>query len=261
MESVFLTLKHFQRKIQNKTVLIRCDYTTVVQYINKQGGTKSPRLCYQTWDLWNWAISQNIKLKAAHITGKLNALVDHLSRVKIRQTEWMLNKEIVQTILQMWGHPLIDMFASVHNRQTQIFCTWYPHNQAYALDALSIPWEGMLCISPIMFDPQSSSTYQTVQLSGYSDSSILAEKALVHRTTSPFSGCTIETSKLPTVTSTTKHKNLPSKRRSTTVNCMASIDRGFKEKGFYKDTRTLLAASWRSGTQKDYACKFEQFNS
>lgn len=143
MEAVFLTLKHFQRQIQNKTVLIRCDNTTVVQYINKQGGTKSPRLCYQTWDLWNWAISQNIKLKAAHIAGKLNVLADHLSRVKIRQTEWMLNKEIVQTIFQMWGHPLIDMFASVHNRQTQIFCTWYPHNQAYALDALTIPWEGM----------------------------------------------------------------------------------------------------------------------
>lgn len=118
-----------------------------------------------------------------------------------------------------------------------------------------------LCIFPIMFDPQSSSTYQTVQLSGNSDSSILSEKALLHRTTSTFSGCTTESSKLPTVTSTTKHKNFPSKRRRTTVNCMASIDRGFKEKGFSKDTRTRLAARQRSGTQTDYACKFKQFNS
>lgn len=118
-----------------------------------------------------------------------------------------------------------------------------------------------LCISPNVFDPQSSSTYQTIQLSGNSDSSILAKKALVHRTTSTFNSCAIETSKLPTVTSTTKHKNFPSKCRSTTVNCMASIDRGFKAKGFSKDTRTLLAASWRSGTQKDYTCKFKQFNS
>mgnify|MGYP003692492213 CR=1 FL=1 len=45
MEAVFLSLKHFQKQIQNKTVLIRCDNTTVVQYINKQEGTKSPLLC------------------------------------------------------------------------------------------------------------------------------------------------------------------------------------------------------------------------
>lgn len=151
MEAVFLTLKHFQRQIQNKTVLIRCDNTTVVYYVNKQGGTKSPRLCYKTW-----AISQNIKLKAAHIAGKLNVLGDHLSRVTIRQTEWMLNKEIVQTIFQMRGHPLVTMFASVHNRQTQIYFTWYPHNQAYALDALTIPWEGMFlyAYSPLCLIPK-----------------------------------------------------------------------------------------------------------
>ena len=156
MEAVFLSLKHFQKQIQNKTVLIRCDNTTVVQYINKQGGTKSPRLCYQTWELWNWAIDQNIKLKAAHIAGKSNILADQLSRVKIRQTEWMLKKEIVQKIFQMWGHPLIDMFASIHNRQTQIFCTWFPHNQAYALDALTIPWEGMFLYAypPICLIPK-----------------------------------------------------------------------------------------------------------
>lgn len=85
--AVFFTLKHFQRQIQNKTVFTRCDNTTVVQYINKQGGTIYSCLCYQTWDLWNWAISQNIKLKAAHIAGRLNVFADHLSRVKIRQTE------------------------------------------------------------------------------------------------------------------------------------------------------------------------------
>ena len=34
MEAVFLTLKHFKYQDQNKTVLIRCNNTTVVQYIN-----------------------------------------------------------------------------------------------------------------------------------------------------------------------------------------------------------------------------------
>ncbi|XP_078311211.1 uncharacterized protein LOC144618622 [Crassostrea virginica] len=185
MEAVFLSLKHFQKQIQNKTVLIRCDNTTVVQYINKQGGTKSPRLCYQTWELWNWAIDQNIKLKAAHIAGKSNILADQLSR---------------------------------------------------------------------SFNISDNTTVN-------SNSPMLAKKTLVHRATSTSNFNTKKSSKHSKFTASTQHKNLSSKSRSTAVDCMASIDRGFKKKGFSKDTRTLLAASIRSGTQKDYSCKFKQFSS
>ncbi len=41
---------------------------------------------------------------------------------------------------------------------------------------------------------------------------------------------------------------------------MATIDRHFQTKGFSKDTRTFLSASWRSGTQKDYSAKFRKFS-
>ena len=40
---------------------------------------------------------------------------------------------------------------------------------------------------------------------------------------------------------------------------MATINRVFKKTGFSKETRKLLAASWRSGTQKDYSVKFKKF--
>jgi hypothetical protein len=57
MEAVYLTMKHFLTQIKDQAVLVRSDNTTVVQYINKQGGTNSPQLCYQVWDLWNMAIT------------------------------------------------------------------------------------------------------------------------------------------------------------------------------------------------------------
>ena len=41
---------------------------------------------------------------------------------------------------------------------------------------------------------------------------------------------------------------------------MDSIDRGFKEKDFSKNTINLLTASWRASTKKDYACKFRQID-
>ena len=156
LEAVFLTLKHFLPLLKNQNVLVRCDNTTVVQYINKQGGTKSPQLCYRTWDLWKFAIQNNIHIRAAHILGVQNVWADQLSRNRILPTEWTLHKSVVQKIFQLWGYPLTDLFASVQNRQTQIFCSWVPHPHALALDALSISWEKMFAYAypPICLIPK-----------------------------------------------------------------------------------------------------------
>ena len=62
LEAVFLTVKHFLPVLKNKNVLIRSDSTTVWQYVNRQGGTKSPPLCYRIWDLWNCS-KNNMHLK------------------------------------------------------------------------------------------------------------------------------------------------------------------------------------------------------
>ena len=153
--SSFLTLKHFQADLKGQNVLIRSDSTTVVQYLNKQGGTRSPQMCYRTWDLWNWAIENEICIKAAHILGVKNKIADHLSRNKVLPTEWTLNRSIVLRLFHLWGHPMIDLFASAENRQAPIFCSWSPHPQALALDALTISWDNMfayayppLCLVP-----------------------------------------------------------------------------------------------------------------
>ena len=52
-----------------------------------------------------------------------------------------------------------------------------------------------------------------------------------------------------------------SKSRSIQSSCLASIDRSFQEKGFSCESRKLLSASWRQGTQKDLSGKFNKFSS
>lgn len=143
LEAVIRTVQHFLPQLQNQNVLLKCDNTTVVQYVNKQGGTKSIHLCYKTWCLMRMAIQNNLTFRAAHIAGKLNVLADHLSRNKIQPTEWTLNNQIVQSVFAMWGEPTIDLFASVHNHKRPVFCAWIPHPSALAVDALSISWEKM----------------------------------------------------------------------------------------------------------------------
>ena len=57
------------------------------------------------------------------------------------------------------------------------------------------------------------------------------------------------------------NQDLPSSSSSVPSSCMVAINRSFENKGFSEQSRKLLAASWRSGTQKDYTAKFRKFDS
>ncbi len=50
LEAVFLALKVFQPQLEQQHVLIRTDNTSVVSYINHQGGIRSRALCKQAMD-------------------------------------------------------------------------------------------------------------------------------------------------------------------------------------------------------------------
>ena len=65
---VSLAHQRFKDQCQNQTVLVTTDNSTVVAYINTQGGT--PLWCHQ----------YKITLKARHIPGCLNVMADLLSR-------------------------------------------------------------------------------------------------------------------------------------------------------------------------------------
>ena len=71
LKAIYLTIKHFLPQLKDHYVLIRTDNTTCVQYILKEGGTRSPQLCYLAWELWHLARANNIVLKAAHLAGIL----------------------------------------------------------------------------------------------------------------------------------------------------------------------------------------------
>ena len=147
MKAVELALHQFKRQLQGKAVLLRCDNSTVVAYINKQGGgeKKSLPLCRLTWDVYQWAKQRAICLRAAHIPGKRNILVDDLSRGRqgVKMTEWSLHQEVADMLFQRFQHPNIDLFACQENKKLPIFCSTYPDQAAWASDALSVSWTGM----------------------------------------------------------------------------------------------------------------------
>ncbi len=103
LEAVFLALKEFQTQLERQHVLIRTDNTSVVSYINHQGGIHSKALCEQAAILLLWADSRLLSIRATHIPGLLNRGADMLSRRRIPQGEWRLHPESVQMIWNLYG--------------------------------------------------------------------------------------------------------------------------------------------------------------
>ena len=143
MEAVFKTCMHFVSHLQGKVVRVRCDNSTVVSYINKEGGTKSPSLCMLAWKLLKWAQSYQISLVAVHVAGVMNKTADRLSRQFANPLEWQLDRQVVQHVFNILDHPMIDLFASENNRQIQTYCSRFPEPLAFHVDALQMDWTGL----------------------------------------------------------------------------------------------------------------------
>ena len=141
LKAVFLALKSFEHLCRDQVVLIATDNTTVVAYINKQGGMRSGSLCALLWRLLAWCHPRGIVLRARHIPGRLNVIADKLSRhSQVIQTEWSLSLQVFNLLFSNWDLPQVDLFATRFNHKLPQFVSPVPDPAAWTVDALSIPW-------------------------------------------------------------------------------------------------------------------------
>ena len=133
-------LKSFHNQTMNAHVLIRSDNTTAVAYINNMGGIKSPHCNQMAVDIWKWCIERTIWITAAYLPGKQNTEADHKSRHFNDRTEWMLNNGAFAKIVQKFGKPEIDIFASRLNTKLARYISWLPDPNAEAVDAFTLDW-------------------------------------------------------------------------------------------------------------------------
>ena len=144
LKAVFLALKEFQDLCVNQIVLVATDNTTVVAYINKEGGMRSGPLCALLWRILTWCSQRQVTLKARHIPGRLNVIADKLSRLgQTIQMEWSLLLEVFQSLCKRWHQPQIDLFATRYNHKLPQFDSPVPDSLAVAVDALTLPWEDL----------------------------------------------------------------------------------------------------------------------
>ena len=56
-------------------------------------------------------------------------------------TEWRRGHEVLDKLFAVWSQPTIDLFATKENKVLPIFCSPFPDESAWAVDALSADWD------------------------------------------------------------------------------------------------------------------------
>ena len=72
MKALFLGLQAFQEDVSGHHVTAMCDNSTIVAYVNKQGGTVSRALCLLTSRLLRWTESFDVHLDERYLPGESN---------------------------------------------------------------------------------------------------------------------------------------------------------------------------------------------
>ena len=143
MMAVFLDLKVFFQSQQRIYVHLFVDNMTTVVYLNKMGITHSKIPSDLSFLVWNWCIERSLWMAATFVPGKLNVVADKLSRLLHQSTEWSFDHSVFRKVLEMYGPPQVDLFASAQNHQVRQYVSWLPDQNATAVDTFSIPWQAL----------------------------------------------------------------------------------------------------------------------
>ena len=101
MKALFLALQSFQELVSSRRVTAMCNNSTVVAYVNKQGGTVSRSLCSLASRLLRWTESLNVHLDARYLPGQSSVLADLFSCWdQVIGTEWSLHPQVARALLR-----------------------------------------------------------------------------------------------------------------------------------------------------------------
>ncbi len=139
--AVFLTLKNLRADLGGHHVLVRSDKTSVVSYINRQGGLRSRPLCKLVCQILLWTQGKLLSLREAYVPGVHNVGEDILSRQGLRPGEWRLHPEVVELIWREFSQAQVDLrlkrHLTVHSgfpSRIQLLwdrTQWYRRDQGY----------------------------------------------------------------------------------------------------------------------------------
>ena len=257
LKAVLLALKSFEHLCRNQIVLIATVNTTVVSYINKEGGMKFDSLCALLWRLLSWCHPRKIVLRARHIPGCLNVIAEKL-QTQSGDTDRVvpISAGFSSLVFQM-GPSRVDLFATRFNHRLPKFVSPVPDQSAWAVDALSLSWENL---DAYAFPPISLLTQVVSKLMdqgccriilivpGWSNMPWFWDLVSLSSQI-PFS-LPLQKDLLTTIQWSPSQEPLPSKPA-----CVAPRAPSIQEQGFSDEVAALIEAPQRSSTRTVYKSK------
>ena len=148
--AIFNVLQSLYSDYCNEHIEIQSDNVTAIKYINDMGGMTCSVMDSIARDVWYWCIKRDIFITAVHIPGVKNVEADFYSRNFSDSSEWMLKKQVFERICCQFFTPLIDLFASRLNKQTELFVSWFQEPGAIFANAFHMSWHDT---KPYIFPP------------------------------------------------------------------------------------------------------------
>lgn len=118
---------------------------SVAQYFRhhvcqQAGDTRSPGLQKVVSSTFSFAEPAMLSLSIVPLKNTSNMVADFFSRCPVFQDKWALHWEVFQELVERWGSPYVDLFATRSTAKVVCFCSLARGDQPWALDALMSRW-------------------------------------------------------------------------------------------------------------------------
>ena len=260
--SFFLGLQDFEMLVTGRSVLVHSDNTTVVAYINKLGGTRSPTLCYLLWELMLWCIDRKILLSARHVPGKLNSITDALSRRKrVLSTGWAIPVKIAHRLFLHWGELTVDLFTTLHEQKTASLCVSDSRSESNGnrRSVNVLERTERVCISPLCTSSNCTEENPRGEFLSHSCSASVAKPRLVPSIAIPSGRLSSSSprSREPIVSGKGYCSPQPELVPPSRVQI---IERSLRSQGFSEQAASVIARPQRDSTLHTYGEKWKRFS-
>ena len=263
MKALFLALQAFQEDVAGHHVTAMCDNSTVVAYVNKQGGTVSRPLCLLTSRLLRWTESFDVHLEARYLPGESNVLADVLSRRgQVVGTEWSLHPQVARALLRTWGNPVDRPVRDLPQREAAPILLACPGSSGRLRGCVSssLGRPGSLRV-PSLCSGRSGDRSRPAVIVGRDDSgrTSLAREGVVRRLAASTDPTTPGSSLLGQAASAAPLQPVPSRRPRAKPSRVATLKRHYRKSGFSGRAARVLSGVLRESSSRLYQSRWKIF--
>jgi hypothetical protein len=141
--AAFIALKIFAKNYSDCQILMRIDNSTAISYINRMGGIQFPHLTKTSTAIWQLCEQRRIFVVASYIKSADNVVADAESRRSHPDIEWELKDTAFRKVVDKFGSPQIDPFASRINKKCDLYVSWHKDPDACTIDAFTKEWTSL----------------------------------------------------------------------------------------------------------------------